>query len=388
MKIRSHYRNGYWPALAMWLWLLLPATASSQSQATAPVFATGRAEVTVQRKPKPEDKARAEQLARINAFDTYFSKLGAADSKRYDALRTEILEEMDYFILSAQVLGGAHDKGRSVYSATVQIQLNINRLRQKMVPEAGEQQEQSRAELAFMFVTRQVAEQKAFDDRVYSRRDVTRSNQATASTRDADSGTTGEAGSNTSWSMSDAAVKSEVSTTRSTAVETGGSRTSRATQRTYRVSSSQSFNAAFLEGLTARDWPFDPVEVETEPSIDVGGVREDFATQEEVQPTTLQALVAQARGAGFAYLVIGTLDVSLPTKDPTLNVRRVAVEINAKVYDIGGRRVKTILTIKPMLVSGFDEDEGRAQAKAIREAAVRASEQFLSQLSNKDIEAG
>ena len=386
MNTRIYCRNWSWSALVVWLWLLAPGAALPQ--APKPVFATGRAEVTVQRKPKPEDKARAEQLARINAVDTYFAGLSAADAKRYDALRAEIIEELDYFILTSQVLGGAHDKDRSIYSATVQLQLNINRLKQKLVPGTDERYAEPKAELAFLFVTRQVAEQKAFDDRVYRRRDVTRSDQATASTRDADSGTSGESGSDTNWSMSDAAVKSEVSTTRSTAIETGGSRTSRATQRTYKVSSSQSFNAAFLEGLTARDWPFDPVEVETEPAINVDGVRDDFANQEEVQPATLQSLVAQARGAGFAYLVIGTLDVSLPTKDPTVGVRRVSVEINAKVYDISGRRVKTILTIKPMLVSGFDEDDGRAQAKAIREAAIRASEQFLSQLSNKDMPAG
>jgi hypothetical protein len=249
---------------------------------------------------------------------------------------------------------------------------------------------EDRPEMAFLFVTRQLVEQKKFDDQIDRRVDVNANLSATVNSN-------GSRVTNRSKTLQDDSLEDSVVTTSDAKVgvnssvattvssSSAGSVTSKRARRLYRISSSESFNSAFLEGFTSKDLPLDPIELETEKNVNLEAVKEDFAIFEEIQAPNLQKLLAEAKSAGFKYISIGTLDVSIPAKDEYLGVLRVGVRVNAKVYDLSGRRTRTMLALQPILVNGFDSDEIRAQSKAVREAASRASKEFLTQLSSKSL---
>ena len=255
---------------------------------------------------------------------------------------------------------------------------------------SGYTRAEDRPEMAFLFVTRQLVEQKKFDDQVDRRVDVNSNLSAAVNSN-------GSRVTNKSKNIqddpsedsvvvtSDAKVGMNASVSTTVSSSSAGTVTSKRARRLYRISSSESFNSAFLEGFTSKDLPIDPIELETEKNVNLEAVKEDFAIFEEIQAPNLQKLLAEAKSAGFKYISIGTLDVSIPVKDEYLGVLRVGVRVNAKVYDLSGRRIRTMLALQPILVNGFDGDEIRAQSKAVREAASRASKEFLTQLSSKSL---
>jgi hypothetical protein len=347
------------------------------------IYISGNAENNIQGRLTPELKALTVEAAKINAVRAYFANQSTADSKRFSTIEKEINSNINSYIITTRVINETVSNDGLKYSVYLQIELDVNRIRQAIIPNSNTKNK--RPEIAFLFVARELSEQKRFDDRIYKRTES--SSSISDETKNYKSSIENEvvAKKGLSASLKETEKSSAEGSIVST-FETGGSSTSKKTERRYKVSSSQTFNAAFLEALTVNDWPLDPIELETDPGINIDLVKEDFAKFDEIQTNNLQKLFSQARDSGFRFLAIGTLDISMPVPDVSLGVPRVGVRINAKVYDIGGRRVRTILSIQPTLVNGFDQDELRAQSKAVREAASRASKAFLSQLSNKTLD--
>jgi len=349
-----------------------------------PIYSQGRAEISYAAvNPTSEQKDQAVAAAKLKAIEVYFSEQNSAESRNFDAVESEIKLNLDKYIVGFIVLGEEEIKDRKKYVVAIRAQLNTNRLADLMKPKASSSSGE-KAELAFLFMARQVTSQKSFDDRIVKRVDTAQSiNGQVAATEKTNEGESVKKSSVSTNASVDKKVAASMST--SASVETGGSTVKKAGEQVYKLGSNGTFNAAFLQVLNGQDWPYDPIEAETESKLNLKKVKADFSTGDDIQPETLQGLIQDLKSAEFKYLALGTVDIGLPTTDTATGMTRVAVLLNAKAYDTSGRRVKTIVTVEPVVINGSGADAAQAQANAIKLAATRAAKEFLNQLSQKNV---
>ena len=193
--------------------------------------ARGKASVTYQgRSVSADDKAKATQAAQMKAVEFFYAEAGESESDNFDAVREKILANPDRYILESTVLGEEDSPEKRQYTVAVRVALNVANLRNLVkansaVAKAGATE---KSQLVFVFVSRQVASVKSFDDRVYKRVDEKASVDVRGSS--AITGSEGESirGNQirTSESMS---AQANLSANRSRSIETGGSNSSATT---------------------------------------------------------------------------------------------------------------------------------------------------------------
>ena len=136
--------------------------------------ARGKASVTYQGKlASPDDKARALQNAQLKAVEFYYAEAGESESENFDAVREKILANPDRYILESTVLGEEESREKRQYTVAVRVSLNVANLRNlvKSNSAVAKTGAADKSQLVFVFVSREVASVKSFDDRVYKRVD-------------------------------------------------------------------------------------------------------------------------------------------------------------------------------------------------------------------------
>lgn len=364
----------------------LAVTAAAQVQQ-----ARGKASVTFQGKAaSADDKARATQAAQLKAIEFFYAEAGESESENFDAVRDKILSNPDRYILESTVLGEEEAAERRQYTVAVRVSLNVANLRNLMksnsaVAKAGAGE---KSQLVFVFVSREVASVKSFDDRVYKRVDESVNVGARGSS--ANTGSEGESirGNQVSTSESTSA-KADFSANRTRSVETGGSTVKRASDATYRLYPSANLNVVFT-GMFARAG-FEVIEAGmAEPAtggrFSVAKVEEDYQTGADLKSATLQSIAAGMRTAGVPYVALGTLDIGTPGKDPATGLVRVGVTVNAKLYNVSKAIPSTQAAVGPIQYAGVGPDEDTARGNALKLAANNAARELTSQLTAKGIQ--
>lgn len=353
--------------------------------------ARGKASVAYQgRSASADDKARATQAAQLKAVEFFYAEAGESESENFDAVRDKILANPDRYILESTVLGEEDAPEKRQYTVAVRVALNVANLRNLVkansaVAKAGAAE---KSQLVFVFVSREVASVKSFDDRVYKRVDENVSVNARGSS--ASAGSEGESvrGNRIGTSESTSA-KAELSASRTRSIETGGSTLKRASDATYRLYPSADLNVVFT-GLFARAG-FEVIEAGmAEPStggrFSVAKVEEDYQTGNDLKSATLQSIAAGMRAAGVPYVALGTLDIGAPGKDPATGLVRVGVTVNAKVYNVAKAIPSTQAAVGPVQYAGVGPDEASARGSALKLAANSAARELTSQLTAKGIQ--
>lgn len=353
--------------------------------------ARGKASVTYQgRSVSADDKARAAQAAQLKAVEFYYAEAGESESENFDVVREKILANPDRYILETTVLGEEDMPDKRQYTVAVRVSLNVANLRNLVksnsaVAKAGAGE---KSQLVFVFVSREVASVKSFDDRVYKRVDQNVSvNARGASTS---KGTEGESirGNQISTNESSAAT-ADFSANRSRSIETGGSTVTRASEATYRLYPSANLNVVFT-GMFARAG-FDVIEAGmAEPAtggrFSVAKVEEDYQSGNDLKSATLQSIATGMRAAGVPYVALGTLDIAPAGKDPATGLVRVGVTVNAKVYNVSRAIPSTQAAVGPVQYAGVGPDESTARGSALTQAANNAARELTSQLTAKGIQ--
>ncbi len=353
--------------------------------------ARGKASVTYQGKAaSADDKAKATQAAQLKAVEYYYAEAGESESENFDAVREKILANPDRYILESTVLGEEDTPDKRQYTVAVRVSLNVANLRNLVksnsaVAKAGAAE---KSQLVFVFVSREVASVKSFDDRVYKRVDqsVTVNAQGSSSNK----GSEGESvrGNQVSTNESTSA-KADFSANRTRTIETGGSTVQRASEAAYRLYPSANLNVVFT-GMFARAG-FEVIEAGmAEPAtggrFSVAKVEEDYQTGNDLKSATLQSIAAGMRTAGVPYVALGTLDISAPGKDPATGLVRVGVTVNAKVYNVAKAIPSTQAAVGPVQYAGVGPDEDSARGNALKLAANTAARELTSQLTAKGIQ--
>ena len=351
--------------------------------------ARGKASVSYAGKQaSPDDKARALQNAQLKAVEFYYAEAGESESENFDAVRAQILSNPDRYILESTVLGEEDAADKRQYTVAVRVSLNVANLRNLVkansaVANAGA----NKSQLVFVFVSREVASVKSFDDRVYQRVDEKAVVKSTGST--SRSGSEGESIRANRISTSDSvSARSNLNASASYSVETGGSTVRRADEATYRIYPSANLNSVFT-GLFARAG-FEVVDAAmAEPAtggrFSVAKVEADYASGHDLKSATLQAIAGGMRTAGVPYVALGTLDLAPTDRDPATGLTRVHVTVNAKVYNVAKPIPSVQAAVGPVQFAGTGPDEATARGNALKLAANNAARELNSQLTAKGI---
>jgi hypothetical protein len=393
----------WWGALLAWLLILLVAAGPvhAQVQQARGQFAIVYKDQigTFGKKEAPaEVKQRAQQEAAIKAVEAYFAEAGQSASANFDGIRAKILQDPGRYILESTVISEDDNTKDFKYSVVVRTSLNVANLRNAMQANSavGKAADAEKSMLSFVFVSRQVASEKSFDDRVYKRAEATTqaSGQATMTqgsttkekTNEGESIRKGQVGTFGSKSQQrEDAASIEQSAKAVATTETGGSTTRKAAEVTWRLLPSANLNQIFVSQFAQAG--FDVVEAAMIESntFKVADVEADYQTGNDLQPKTLRAITRGMKEALVPYVALGTLDVGLPNKDPQTGLMRVDVTVNAKVWDVTGAIPRLRSAVGPVSFSGVGPTEDVARGTALRLAASNAAQELSSRLNNQSI---
>jgi hypothetical protein len=238
-----------------------------------------------------------------------------------------------------------------------------------------------------------MATMKSFDDRVYKRADA--SVQVTANASKSGKSTVKEKTSEgesikkgrieTSGSRTDevdVAVASKEGTTSTAIVENGGSTTRKASETSWRILPSANLNQVFVSAFSQAG--YDVIEgamVETD-KFKIAAIEADYQSGNDLQPQTLRNIAAAMKQSEIPLVALGTLDVGLAEKDPQTGLQRVAVTVNAKLWDVTRPIPRTRAAVGPIVYAGVGPTEAEARANALKSAASNAAQELSTRLAN------
>jgi len=347
----------------------------------------GKATVAYKAKAAPADvKAKALQNAQLKAVEAYYAEAGESESANFDAIRPKIVETPDRYILDTTVLSEDDNAGNQQYTVAVRVSLNVANLRNdlKASSAVGKATRSERSALAFLFVSREVDSIKAFDTRVTERQDV--SATVDASRTKSQKGSEGE--SVRRGKVSTNAGKTEavsVSVNESVTRESGGTQTRRAAESTWRLFPSANLNQVFTQSFSRAGFKVNEaklVEPYTGGKFKVSMVEADYKAGNDLKSETMQSIVMGMRAAQIPYIALGTLDLGLADQDPNSGLVRVAVTVNARVFDLTQAIPDTIASVGPVQYAGVGPTEDEARTNALKLAANNAARELTSQLTN------
>jgi hypothetical protein len=357
---------------------VLALSASAQIQQ-----ARGKASVPYTAKAvTPDVKAKALQNAQLKAVEMYYAEAGESESAAFDAMRAKIVENPDRYILETTVLSEDDNTGSKSYTVAVKISLNVANLRNDMKAGSavGKAARNERSALAFVFVSREQDSEKAYDTRVTKRLDETVKLDA-AGKRNA---TEGESIRRGQISTNDAVTES-VNASRSRTVETGGTRTRRASESTWRLFPSANLNQVFTQTFTRAGFKVNEaslIEPYTGGKFKVSMVEDDYKAGNDLKSATMQGITQGMKNAQIPYIALGTLDLGLADTDPQTGMQRVAVTVNARVLDVTQTIPDTIASVGPVQYAGVGPTEAEARTNALKLAANNAARELTAQLTN------
>lgn len=341
-----------------------------------------------------EIKQKAQQEAALKAVEAYYAEAGQSESANFDAIRGKILENLSRYILETTVISETDNPKDFQYSVVVRVSLNVANLRNAVQASSAVAKavEGEKSALSFVFVSRQVDSTKSYDDRVFKRRDDSAAYSAVTQDRSAVSEKTSEGESikraqvSTYGSASQEVNQGVSASAKSTVTsETGGSTVSRASESTWRVVPSANLNQVFIAQFSQAG--YDVIEaamVESE-RFKISEIEADYKSGNDLQPKTLRTIAAGMKEAQIPYIALGTLDVGFPTKDPQTGLVRVAVTVNAKVWDVTRPIPRTRVAVGPVAYSGVGPSEDEARGNALKLAASSASQELSSRMNTMGI---
>ena len=168
-------------------------------------------------------------------------------------------------------------------------------------------------------------------------------------------------------------------------IETGGTRTRRASESTWRLFPSANLNQVFTQTFTRAGFKVNEaslIEPYTGGKFKVAMVENDYKAGNDLQSATMQAITQGMKNAQIPYIALGTLDLGLADTDPQTGMQRVAVTVNARVLDVTQAIPDTIASVGPVQYAGVGPTEAEARTNALKLAANNAARELTSQLTN------
>jgi hypothetical protein len=365
--------------------LLLSFLLLSTSSLAQVVTAKGVSTISYAAGLGPAEKEQAYRGAQVAAVERYFAENGQAEAENFEAIEEKVAQNLDKFILSTTVLNEQDNPGFHKYSVTVRVELNLAKLRNTLrgASAAGKTGDAEKSQMVYVFVGREVASVKKFDDRVVEHHGV--SAEGTVSGSEATKGTESESikGRKVSTSASVQGTAT-MSANMSANIETGGSRTSKADEVGYRLLSMANQKTAVTSVFSQSGYAVaDPDFVLADG--DMKAVNADYSKGDDLAPSTMRSMVASLRKSQVPYLVLATFDVGVPTQDPATGLQRVNVSVTGRVLDLTNGLPREVASVPPVQYVGLGADGASAQGKALKDASIAAAKEIVSRLNTVGI---
>ncbi|OEZ97667.1 hypothetical protein DUPY_35000 [Duganella phyllosphaerae] len=345
------------------------------------VTTKGVATITYDNKLMPTDVERAQRAAQVASIERYYAEAGEAESENFEAIRPQVEANLDKFIMSSTVLSEQDQPALRKYSVSVRTELNVTKLRVTLrgAAKASQPAGAGNAPMVYVFLGREVAAVKSFDDRVVKRAEikVDRDIKTSGSVR----GSEGESiKSNAISTNANKQQTSKLSASQTVNVETGGSTNRKQDEVTYRMLSMASHKTSVTSvfsqsGFTVADPDF------VLGDGDMKSVSADFSHGSDLTPATMRALVASLRKAGVPLLVLATFDVGVPAQDPATGMPRVAVTVTGRVMDVSAAFPREVASVPPVQYFAVAPDGAIATTKALKDASLLAAKEIVSRLN-------
>ncbi|MBY0572330.1 MAG: hypothetical protein K2P84_01510 [Undibacterium sp.] len=333
---------------------------------------------TVLTAPEKEKSYRAAQVA---AVERYFAEKGEAESENFEAIQAKVEANLDKFILSTVVLNEQDQPGLRKYSITVKVELNVAKLNTTLRSSsvAGKTPGAEKSQMVYVFVAREVASVKSFDDRVVKREEVNLERSVAASksikTKEGESVKGNSVATNGSKNGT-----AKVALNQTINVETGGSTTRRSDDVGYKLlpmgNQKTSTTSVFSQaGFAVADPEFVLAD------SDLKAVNDDYSKGNDLAPSTIRAVVQSLRKSQVPYLVLATFDVNAPIQDQATGLQRVSVSVTGRVLDLTNGIPREVAAVPPVQYFGVGADNASAMTKALKDASIAAAKEVVSRLN-------
>lgn len=338
----------------------------------------------------PAVKQKAKQEAALKAVESYYAEAGQSESANFDVIRRNILEDQGRYILDSTVISETDNSKDFQYTVVVRVSLNVANLRNAVQTSSvvSNVAQTEKSAMSFVFISRQVDSTKTYDDRVYKRQDNsaqlsgsgTNKNSVKEKTTEGESirksqiSTNGSASTEIGRSV-DISEKSTVTS------ETGGSTTRKASESTWRILPSANLNQVFISKFSQAGYDVIEAAMVESSIFKVANIESDYKSGNDLQPQTLRSIAAGMKENQIPYIALGTLDIGLADKDPQTGLMRVAVTVNAKVWDVTKPIPRTRVAVGPVAYAGVGPTEDEARGNALKAAANNAAQELSSRMS-------
>lgn len=327
------------------------------------------------------DKDKAYKAAQVSAVERYFAENGEAESENFEAIQPKVEANLDKFILSTTIINEQNQESLKKYSVAVRVELNVAKLRSTIrgssaTAKAGAN---DKSPLVYVFMGREAASVRTYDQRVVKRAELTRETDIKASK--SDKGAEGEKiRGGTVATASRREISANGKRKDSVTLETGGSKTQKADEASYRLlpmtNTKTAITSVFSQG------GFQVVEPEfVLQDSDMKAVNADFSTGNDLQPSTIRTVVASLRKNQVPLLVLATLDVGIPAEDEATGMRRVAVTVTGRILDVSGNFPKEVASVPAVQYFGVGPDNASAEGKALKDAAMAAAREVVARIN-------
>lgn len=335
-------------------------------------------------------KQKAREEATLKAVEAYFAEAGQSESANFEVIRRKINEDRGRYILDSTVISELDNTKDFQYSVVVRVSLNVANLRNAIqaTSAVSTAADGEKSAMSFVFVSRQTDTTKSFDDRVYKRQEASSQISGGVSSKDAfrEKTTEGESIGKSQISTQGSITRESNQTTNATekavvTSETGGSTVRRASESTWRILPSANLNQVFISKFSQAGYDVIEAALVESTVFKVANIESDYKSGNDLQPQTLRSIAAGMRENQIPYIALGTLDVGLANKDPQTGLMRVAVTVNAKVWDVTKAIPRTRLAVGPVSYAGVGPTEEEARGRALKSAAENAAQELSSRMT-------
>ena len=317
------------------------------------------------RQPKPEDRAKAFEAAKISILEDYASGMSTSERRNFDAISSTLKANIDNYVKQPSKLDEETDKDSKTYTVYVRANVDVTAVDEAIQKTAGGGDFAEREYILFTFAARRQSEIKSFDAKRTTRADT----DSTTGAEEAPAGNAQNAVSSTSKRTSEIKVS-------------GGSTVQKSDEIQYAVFSSESVNTAVSQVFTEANF-------EVVPIFEVDGTigdlfKGDFSHGEDVSNENRKYATDVTRDADIPFFAYGLLDVGQAEVDPATGQDVVVVSVNAQIYDLTKRFARKVASVGTQY-RGFGSTVTSAQENALRLAAEKTASDLTQQLMSKGI---
>lgn len=351
------------------------------------------------REPTPLDFQEAQRRAALSAVERFVAEGGEDQLRAFERVRDSVRTRFDDIVLTVAELNRVVDVEKRQIAMAVRVDINEARLRNLLQATASVAKAGADKSLMGMFLLgREQVTRESFGTEMRSAasaRATENSVQTNASNRD----TTFKAKEGEALKGTTATFDGRVSSTSTGRTQAGStveasaesvessSTLERAAKVLYNVAPAGDLDAVIGSRLAAAG--YETVEAafledDATPGL-VKDVRTDFGTGDDLKSSTLRRIAAAALKQEVKFVLVGTVDMTLPERDDVTNQPRVYAKVLAKVYDVSSRIPRTVVNVGPAQYAGIGPNPDVAKTNALKNAANEIAKAVLDQLSNRQV---